>query len=321
MLNFNHTPGYVWPNPAFPFREYFSHPNLRIFIIENIQHNWAWLRDHSRRFQARDHFFVYSGWYFDEWFLKHDLQVFDALGLDKEKFFFMFNSAEEMDRYKAAGFNGAHINQNCWLDWDGAMKPDGSEKIYDAVYVARFTPFKRHELTNSIGNLALVMGDLHGGSEALSQLPPHTFRNDKQLGESDVAKILNQSRCGLILSAIEGACFASSEYLLCGIPVVSTKSKGGRDDWYTKLNSIIVDDSEKSVKEAVQYFVNNPIDPYLIRDEHIAKAKIYRNMFIEQLKILFESNCIELNSSDVFDQNFIHKLRNSENPDFKKIWP
>jgi len=321
MLNFNHTPTYVWPNPAFPFREYFSHPNLRIFILENIHHNWNWLRDHSRRFQARDHFFVYCGWYFDDWFLRQDSEVFDALGLDKDKFFFMFNSEEEMDRYMASGFKGAHINQNCWLDWNGVMKPDGAEKLYDAVYVARFTPFKRHELAKQVGNLALVMGDLHGGSESLSQLPPHVYRNQSQLGEQGVASIINQSRCGLILSAIEGACFASSEYLLCGVPVVSTKSKGGRDDWFTSYNSIIVEENEKSIKEAVNYFVNNPVDPYLIRESHILKAQFYRNSFIDQLNLLFESNGIDLDPASFFNQNFMHKLRKSENPDFIKIWP
>ena len=30
---------YTWPNPSFPFRLYFEHPNLRIFIIENT-YNW-----------------------------------------------------------------------------------------------------------------------------------------------------------------------------------------------------------------------------------------------------------------------------------------
>jgi len=321
MLNLDHTPGYVWPNPAFPFREYFSHPNLRIFIIENIQHNWNWLKNHSRRFQARDHFFVYSGWYFDEWFLKQDLQVFDALGLDKEKFFFMFNCQESMDRYKSAGFKGELINHNCWLDWNGVMQPDlNAEKIYDAVYVGRFTPFKRHHLASKIDNLALVTGELMGGQEA-NELPPHTFRNESQLDEASVAKIINQSRVGVILSESEGACFASSEYLLCGLPVVSTHSKGGRDVWYDRYNSIVVPPDAAKVAEAVRHFIENPTDPMKIRHMHIEQSIKQRELFISHLQKLFLESSVSIDAKDLFDQNYIHKLRKSEGPQFNLIWP
>lgn len=321
MLNFDHKPTYTWPNPAFPFREYFSDPNLRIFILENIHHNWNWLKDHSRRFQSRDHFLVYCGWYFDDWFLSQDCSVFDALNLDKSKFYFLFNSEEEMLRYKSAGFQGDLINQNCWLDWNGVMQPNLEiGKEYDAIYVARFTPFKRHELTIEVPNLALVMGNLHGGSEA-SELPNHIFRNEEQLSEEGVAIKINQSRCGLILSEIEGACFASSEYLLCGVPVVSTHSKGGRDFWYNNYNSIIVGPNASEVRAAVEYFVHNPRDPIVIRNAHIESSNLCREKFISWLSKIFYENCVNQDAKVFFESSYMHKLRKSEEPDFKSIWP
>jgi glycosyltransferase involved in cell wall biosynthesis len=321
MLNFDHTPTYTWPNPAFPFRQYLIHDNLRIFIIENIHHNWKWLKEASRRFQARDFFLVYCGWECDDWFLSQDLAVFSALDLDKKKFFFLFNTAEEMNRYTSAGFVGELINQNCWLPWDLSMRhiPEMTKK-YDAVYVGRFTPFKRHWLANNVNSLALVIGDLMGAEEAQG-LPPHTYRNEVPLDEDGVAKIINESKCGLILSETEGACFASSEYLLCGIPVVSTRSKGGRDIWYNDYNSIQVEENPASVAEAVEYFVKNPRDPNKIRNDHIKKSLEFRETFIRVLKNLFHENCVELDPLDFFNTTYMNKLRTSETPVFQQIWP
>ena len=31
---------YTWPNPHFPFKCLISHPKVRVFIIENISHNY-----------------------------------------------------------------------------------------------------------------------------------------------------------------------------------------------------------------------------------------------------------------------------------------
>jgi hypothetical protein len=73
---------------------------------------------------------------------------------------------------------------------------------------------------------------------------------------------------------------ASSEYLLCGIPVVSTPSKGGRDVWYDSYNSIVVDrPTAKSIKAAVQHFVDNPPDAQVIRDRYLRQAAIFRERF------------------------------------------
>jgi glycosyltransferase involved in cell wall biosynthesis len=317
----NFKPTYVWPNTAFPFREYYAENSLRLFIIENIHHNWEWMKIHSPRFQSRDYFIIYSGWYLDDWFLKQDEMVFEALRLDKNKFFILFNSHEEMERYRARGFRGQLINQNCWLDWDGDMNiRSNTTKEYDAVYVARPTPFKRHFLASEVQKLALVTGNLHGGL-AQDNMPSSVYRNEEQLSPSGVAEIINMSCCGLILSEIEGACFASSEYLLCGVPVVSTHSKGGRDFWYNNYNSIQVSDNSKEVKEAVDFFVHKPRDPVAIRQQHINLSIEQRNLFIEFLKELFIIHNIEVDPVNFFKETFIHKLRESITPDFYKIWP
>jgi glycosyltransferase involved in cell wall biosynthesis len=320
-LNIEYAPHYTWPNPAIPFREYLIHPNLRIFIIENISHNWKWLRDCSRRFQARDHFLVYCGWYHSDWFCKKDLEVFEALQLDKEKFFFLFNSEDEMRRYREAGFVGELINQNAWLDWNGPMQIlPAAEKKYDAVYIARPTPFKRHHLASNVANLALVTGKLHGARE-VDSLPPHVFRNHEELSPHEVCQVINQSSVGLILSEEEGACFSSSEYLLCGVPVVSTKSRGGRDYWYDVNNSIVVSASDIEVAAAVLELKSRSIDPQSIRNRHIELARSARKRFVEHLQRMFDENSVDFSAEVWFEEKYFHKLRQSENPLYASIWP
>ena len=45
------------------------------------------------------------------------------------------------------------------------------------------------------------------------------------------------------MSSQEGAMYSSVEYLLCGLPIVSTKSTGGHDVFFTDTNCIIAEDS------------------------------------------------------------------------------
>lgn len=78
--------------------------------------------------------------------------------------------------------------------------------------------------------------------------------------------------------------FFLSEYLVCGIPVVSTKSLGGRDVWYGEYNSIICEDNEESVRASAEFFKNNPRNGALIRKNHIDLAKKQRSIFIHILQ-------------------------------------
>lgn len=311
---------YTWPNPHFPFRIYLDDPRCRIFIIENIQHNWDWLSVYYRNFRENDFFFVYCGWFHSPQFAEEAARVFKTLGLRKSKFFFLFNSPEEERNCKSHGFIGEVINHNAWLDETSTMHilPETS-KFYDAIYVARRSKFKRHMLASKVPRLALVAGNNHGND--VEPVPPFSYINDLPLSPDEVCIKMNQAYCGLILSEIEGACFSSSEYLLCGIPVVSTQSKGGRDVWYNDYNSIVCEADPEAVASAVQELKQNPRDPNRIRQDHISMARVYREKFIYQLSVVFEEfNLKDINPSVYFNENFIHKMRKSIKPDFESIF-
>ncbi|WP_092048398.1 glycosyltransferase [Planctomicrobium piriforme] len=71
------------------------------------------------------------------------------------------------------------------------------------------------------------------------------------LTAEEVNLVHNQSRIGVILSEQEGGCGASTEYLLAGLPVVSTSSTGGRDLFYDSGNSIICEPTVDGVRSAL----------------------------------------------------------------------
>ena len=318
MNSKTYKPGYVWPAPAFPFREYYSGPECRIFIIENVQHNWVWMSEWANKFRDTDYFLVYCGWYHSPAFAKEAEAIFSVLNLNRERFFFMFNSYLEKDNFTKVGFLGDIINQNAWIDENLVMRPRVLPKKYQAIYVGRRSEFKRHYLAAKVGNLALVAGNNHGKSTV--EVPQHDFINDIPLKPDRVCELINESHCGLILSAAEGACFASSEYLLCGIPVVSTPSTGGRDFWYDEYNSITCEPTEDAVADAVEEFVRNPRNSEVIRERHIQISNKIRLVFINHLQDIFSRHGVLVDAAKFFRENFFHKMRRSYKPDFRKIF-
>ena len=86
-----------------------------------------------------------------------------------------------------------------------------------------------------------------------------------------VNEIYNQSLVGLCLSGAEGAMFSAGEYLLCGLPIVSTHSIGGRDALFDDYNSILTPAEPQSIANAVAQFVKARRDPYRIRADALSR--------------------------------------------------
>lgn len=314
-------PAYVWPNPAFPFRVYFNSDNIRIFIIENLQHNYEWLSMYKSKIKENDYFFVILGSHWSEFLAKNASDMFEYLSLNRNQFYVFFNDERDQSLMRRYGFYGDILNQNAWLDYDNGMNiMSGVDKIYDSIYVGRLIKVKRHFLASNVSNLALVTGVLYGNNVE-EQAPSHIYRNQNPLSADDVCLKINQSRCGLILSEREGACFASSEYLLSGIPVVSTKSEGGRDYWYDDYNSIVCNPCANEVAEAVQFFLENPRDPETIRCRHINLSNSIRYKFISILSDLIRKHDVfGVDPSKYFFDNYFHKMRKSYKPNFQEIF-
>lgn len=311
---------YSWPNPAFPFRVYYESPDLRIFIIENISHNWKWIFEWGDGIRETDVFFVICGSHQSNRLLLNSVKTIEHSGLSKSQFIILANSALDQKRYEELGFETALVNNNAWLDESLVMKIlPGTRKKYDGIYVGRLVPVKRHHLATKVPNLALVAGMSH--SQTTTSLPKGlAYINEQPLSPQEVCQKINESVCGLILSEAEGSCYASSEYLMCGIPVVSTISEGGRDVWYTDRNAIVVEPNEDAVRDAVLEWKARDVDPAEIRDAHIALSQIFRENFVEKLREVFQRYGVRKDAQKYFERNFYHKMKTSVRPPFPVLF-
>jgi glycosyltransferase involved in cell wall biosynthesis len=165
--------------------------------------------------------------------------------------------------------------------WRPGVPPFAGLPMFDAIYVARLDPDKRHELAKDINSLSLVYG--HSLSQAHSTayeqarqvFPDAFFANHSLSAGGDLApemvcRLLGHARVGLCLSAVEGSMRSSMEYLLAGVPVVSTPSLGGRDRYYVAPYCRVVEANPSAVAGAVRELAAKGLDRQKIR-QHVAQ--------------------------------------------------
>ena len=163
---------------------------------------------------------------------------------------------------------------NAFLDPRRYPLAKSGKKQFDALYIARITPFKRHELAKNIQNLHLI-GSFSEKERAYFETTMKDFTHahwTQKVSSFLIGREIGKAACGLALSAIEGAMFSCGEYTLCGIPVVNTRNLGGRDTLLPEFAVKVAEDNPESVAEAVEYWVKNPIAPEEIREGFLAKA-------------------------------------------------
>ncbi len=189
------------------------------------------------------------------------------------KHHFIVNALDEEVSRKRWFMRGAQFSSSLYVN-DHIYKPLDEPKHYDAIYVAQLQRFKRHWLAKDIDRLMMVSygGDLPTFCPELA----HAEYNKEFIPRPELAKKINQAYAGLCLSAEEGAMYASLEYLLCGIPVVSTPSKGGRDEFFNDENSIIVPPQADAVAQAVQRWKKSPPNPHTIREQTLKQLNSVR---------------------------------------------
>lgn len=166
-------------------------------------------------------------------------------------------------------------SHNAFLDPSRYPLAKATPRKFAAVYIARITPFKRHELAEKVQNLHLIGSYAEKEKEYFSQTIAR-FPNAKwsqKIPSFFIGRRICEAACGLALSAVEGAMFSCGEYSLCGVPVVNTRNLGGRDTLLPEFAVRYADDTADSVAENVEHFVNDPIDPAEIRNGFLRLAQ------------------------------------------------
>ena len=219
------------------------------------------------------------------------------------KLVFLVNSYEELSLLKSRNVACMLANQNQFLNKNDFCIVEDLHKKYSAVYNAGFYEYKRHFLGQKIKDLALIsraVGDPKILARAKETEGAHLLNfksyNYSWMNSKEINRIYNESYCGLCLSKTEGAMKASMEYLLSGIPVVTTTSKGGRDFFLDGRFTMWVEDDPDAVMQAVSWFADAKVSPEFIRQETLAKLFQANEMFINDLSAAFSLNAKSLRS-------------------------
>lgn len=238
----------------------------------------------------------------------------------RHRFIFLCNSTRELGLFKEYGFDAHLINHNCFVDERIFTVEAGAEKVYDAVYDAQIARVKRHYLASGIESLAFITYLFYPGLREPYVLDvirsfdkAHWFnkpygRDYRVLAPGEVAGALNRCRVGLCLSAEEGGMYASIQYMLSGLPVVSTRSKGGRDEFFDDRYVKIVDDSPEAVKAGVEEMIGRNIPAGLVRGETIKKITVHRERFISLVQRIYGEQGIDRDFGEEWGRIFFNKM-------------
>ncbi|HEY1067271.1 MAG TPA: glycosyltransferase [Pirellulales bacterium] len=233
---------------------------------------------------------------------------------------YLLDEAHVADEARARGAPAHFIHQNAFLDeriYD--VQPE-EPKRYDALYNAWFNPVKRHALAAGVPSLVLIGGSsgflgpgdrdayLKGVRAALGRAHFVNLDSNRFLGDREVAQWINRARVGLCLSASEGGMYVATEYLLCGVPVVSTASEGGRDHWFDPGCARIVAAAPEAVAAGVRDLISLSPSPTEIRRGALQKCWSHRRRLIDLVQSFFDEERAGRDYAREFYARFTTKL-------------
>ena len=231
----------------------------------------------------------------------------------RHQLIFLCNTPGEAALLARQGERAVCSNQNIMLSEDIYRPLPEATVVFDAVYNARPEPWKRHELAFSIPRVAYVTywypvfspPEIARARVALlSQQSGHAIMNPIKDGlptilpAEAVNEVYSRSAVGLCLSAAEGAMYAAVEYLLAGLPVVSTPSLGGRNVFFDPDFCRIVPPDPAKVHDAVAELQARRIPRDHIRSRTLARIDPERQRFLS----LVNETLARSGGSPLFDQ-------------------
>lgn len=226
---------------------------------------------------------------------------------------FLSNETYSHSERLESGMKSYLINHNCWIN-ENMIRPYPAERIYSGVITARAKKWKRYHLAKKCQGLAIIcqrwnISHHYGEDDDSYKELDYLYLNERMLDAVEVRNIYNQSQYGLSLSVREGACYSSSEMLLCGLPVISTEpddegynTTGGREVWYDSNNSITTkatsDDVHSASIKVLDKLKSGDFNRDYIRETHIERSRLMRKHFEE--RVLGESIGLSVEEIKVF---------------------
>lgn len=230
-------------------------------------------------------------------------------------------SLKEVELLSSIGVDALHVHKNSFIDEKIFSPIRGMVKKFSAVHIANIEKFKRHYLAWDIENIAVltysyvtnpnlneIKGYKHlsfGNFKILEDL----VELDSPLPPEDVNRIICESNCGLILSAEEGTNNASTEYLLSGVPVISTSSKGGREELFDERYVLMVEPNANAIQLAVKSLQKSHFNPLEIRENVLIKIRQHRMRFLDWLCDVTKQDLYSYADQNYWIPHFVNKLR------------
>ena len=238
-------------------------------------------------------------------------------------YIFLVNDQDECRSLERYGLPHVNCHHNAFLDERLFTPLPGVPKTMDAVYTARLSRFKRHPLARRIPSWGLIYYYQPGNRESQERyfqglrhtmpqmlpcnLDPGTGQY-RHLTAPEINMIYNAARVGLCLSEVEGANYATTEYLLSGLPVVSTPSQGGREVFLDPEISRIVEPTPRAVAQGVADLIARRLSPRYVRLRALLRIKEHRQRFIDLVDTLLAQEGRNGSFADRFDAVFVHKM-------------
>ena len=304
-----------------------------IFFMPMLLDLSHFVRDYGLLFDSlkeRQVFFICSpSWYFERSQNISELKnLLDKYICDYPKFTFIIicNTKKLLNLYNEKNIKAVFCNNNCFIDENlfFPITPPAEEK-YDAVYDARLVDWKRHPLAESIHSLAIIFYAIpwYEDNSYMKKIfrdfaHAHFFNHSdtgkcRKLSPLEINQALNRCRVGLCLSAEEGAMYASIQYLLAGLPVVTTPNVGGRDEFFDDEISITVEPTPEAVKAGVAEMIGRNLDPHYVRAKTLERMKVHRGYFISLIQSIYEQEGIGRDFSIEWKSIFFNKLLRNRN--------
>jgi glycosyltransferase involved in cell wall biosynthesis len=234
----------------------------------------------------------------------------------RHRFSFLCNAPGQESAFAAAGWPVTTLNSNMFVDESMYRPRPGAEPLYDAIYNARLAPDKRHDLAIEVPRLCLIyfyssddssVADFHR-TQALMQarMPQAAFLNSltddgcRRLRPEEVTDAMSQSRVGLCLSALEGQMRASMEYMMAGLPVISTASLGGRDYFFDAEYCAVVAPDPRQVRDGVAAMIQRDIPRDYIRARTMQRVEAERARFIAYVQAMIDRHGGRLDFGAIF---------------------
>jgi glycosyltransferase involved in cell wall biosynthesis len=246
-------------------------------------------------------FLITPGWTReDQYLFEKDIEHFAELRAlyPEHRHIMLCNTTAELENYRRANQPAIVANAGMFTDERRFVVSPPEPKRFDAIYNATFAPYKQHHLCTAIASLGLIyhrysrLGDrVDYPDEVRAMLPEATYINEldgefRHLAIDEITGWLARSHVGLCLSAVEGHMQACTEYLLCGLPVVSIPNKGARDLVLDPAYSIEAEPTPAAVAAAVQALKARQLDPHRIRAAAIAKLKPNRMRLLQLIAMI-----------------------------------